>query len=584
MNDAPGAAVSLPLWRVDRILYDEGGLLVVDKPIGMPVHGGDESLAHSVVERLKVWLSTSGREEYLGVHQRLDQETSGLLLFVTDEKKNAEVAAAVEERRLRRTYWAVVAPARTRDLRSEPEKPQLPENGTVEVSLHFDGERSWVSPPAGARSPKGPRGPRAQHSRPAPPARGKSKRAVTRFRIVRRQGDRALVRLELETGRTHQIRATMAHLGFPVVGDHLYGGQSAFRMMLHAVELSGGPLPRPLKSPVPGCFESALQQLDPGLPEKFETAILDAATLRAPLLQKTNTFRLINGLGDELSGMTVDVYGEFLALNFYDPAVADQRERIVHTLTSLGYRGVYEKQRIKADLRAQDADALAPKQASAGETAPELLIVQENGMKIEVDLTDGLSTGLFLDMRDNRARVRGWAGGAKVLNLFCYTSSFGVAAALGGATTTNVDLSAKALARSRRNFEINDLDPGGHRFFKEDAMKFLARSTRRGDRYHLIVLDPPSFATVGKGTFSVKNLYETAAADCFRLLESDGRLLCVTNHTKTTPRAFRATVEAAALAAGKKLRFVKVLASGLDCPGDARGPWPSKSLLAQVEG
>lgn len=169
-----------------------------------------------------------------------------------------------------------------------------------------------------------------------------------------------------------------------------------------------------------------------------------------------------------------------------------------------------------------------------------------------------------------------------MLNLFCYTSSFGVSAALGGAHTTNVDLSAKVLQKSRLNFEENGLDPSVHRFFKEDAMKFLARAARRGDEYDFIVLDPPSFATVGKGTFSVKSRYGAAAADCFRILAAGGRLLCVTNHTKTTARAFRQLVEGAASDAGRKVKALKELKPGLDCPAHPEGPWPSKSLLVEI--
>lgn len=170
-----------------------------------------------------------------------------------------------------------------------------------------------------------------------------------------------------------------------------------------------------------------------------------------------------------------------------------------------------------------------------------------------------------------------------MLNLFCYTSSFGVSAALGGARTTNVDVSAKALQKSRQNFEANGLDVSEHRFFKEDAMKFLARSVRREEQYDFIVLDPPSFSTARKETFSVKSAYGKAASDCFRLLSPGGRLLCVTNHTKTSPRAFRKMVEAAGAEAGRRIKSLKELKAGLDCPAHPEGPWPSKSLIVELD-
>ncbi|MCH2110152.1 MAG: pseudouridine synthase, partial [Polyangiaceae bacterium] len=107
-----------PLWRSARILVDDRQLLVVNKPPGMPTHGGDESLTHSVVERVGAWLRDQGRDDYLGVHQRLDQDTSGVLLFVTERAMNQVVAEALENKTLKRTYWAVVETSASRKLES----------------------------------------------------------------------------------------------------------------------------------------------------------------------------------------------------------------------------------------------------------------------------------------------------------------------------------------------------------------------------------------------------------------------------------------------------------------------------------
>src|SRR5690606_35834072 len=122
---------------------------------------------------------------------------------------------------------------------------------------------------------------------------------------------------------------------------------------------------------------------------------------------------------------------------------------------------------------------------------------------------------------------------------------------------------AKALNRTRRNFEQNELALEGHRFVKDDAMKFLARAARRGERYDFIVLDPPSFSTVGKGTFSVKGGYRQAAALCVELLGEGGKLLCVTNHLKTSPEQLRYMLRDVVGDSGRKLRYLKHLPSGL---------------------
>jgi 23S rRNA (cytosine1962-C5)-methyltransferase len=239
---------------------------------------------------------------------------------------------------------------------------------------------------------------------------------------------------------------------------------------------------------------------------------------------------------------------------------------------------------VRADLREQDAAELAPTTPIAGEAAPAELVVEENGMRIAVNLADGLSTGLFVDQRDNRERMRQWAAGGRMLNLFSYTCSFSVAAALGGATeTVSVDLSGRALERGRRNFELNGLEQSGHKFFKEDAIKWLARAGRRGERFRAIVLDPPSFSTVGKGTFSVEKRYGEVAALALALLEPGGRLLAVTNHTKTSARALRKILHDAARASSRTVSSMHDLASGIDCPDMPDGPWPSKSTLVTVQ-
>lgn len=559
MVGAPGAAVSLPPWRARRILYDDEGILVVDKPPGIPVYGGDESLAHGVTDRLAELFSSRGRDLRLSLHQRLDQDTSGVLFFVTDERRNAEFSAAMERHEIRRRYVAIVGPpAGKREVASE-----LRDEGRVEVWL---AHRKGLSTVTSGR-PKG--------------AGGAAKRAVTHYRVLRREGERALVELTLETGRTHQIRATMAHLGFPVVGDRIYGGAGASRLMLHAASIEGRPLPGCLSAPVPEVFEMALRGREE-FPEGAREALEDAATLRFPLTRNTSAYRLVNGAGDGLPGLTIDVYGRFAVLNVYDADLLVRLDELCSAVASLGFSGVYVKRRVRADLRAQSTEELAPRGPHLGEPAPESYLVDEFGMQIHVELDDGLSTGLFVDMRDNRFRARSWARGGKMLNLFCYTCSFSVAAALSGAITTNVDLSAKALARGRANFEANGLEPSAHRFFKEDAMKYLSRAARRAELYDFIVLDPPSFATVGKGTFSVKNEYGQAVAACLRLLGPGGRLLCVTNHQKTSTGALVKTIRAAADEIGVRLSGIKQLPRGLDVPDGPEGPFPSKSVLVEV--
>src|SRR5690606_18924996 len=171
--------------------------------------------------------------------------------------------------------------------------------------------------------------------------------------------------------------------------------------------------------------------------------------------------------------------------------------------------------------------------------------------------------GLFIDQRDNRQRVRAASGGLAVLNLFAYTCSFSVAAALGGAReVTSVDLSKRALERGKDNFRLNGLQPKQHRFVSEDALKWLARAKRRGQTFDLVVVDPPSFATRGKATFNVQSGYRALVARALSIVTPGGALLAVTNHRKTSPRKLCAMLKQAAADAGRELVSLRPIKSG----------------------
>jgi 23S rRNA (cytosine1962-C5)-methyltransferase len=123
-------------------------------------------------------------------------------------------------------------------------------------------------------------------------------------------------------------------------------------------------------------------------------------------------------------------------------------------------------------------------------------VAHEEGLAYAIDLA-GYSCGLFIDQRANRSRVRASCSG-RLLNLFSYTCSFSVVAAMAGARTVSIDLSKAALEYGRRNFALNHLSTNGHRFIVDDALDVLPRLARRGERFEWIILDPPTFSR-GRG-------------------------------------------------------------------------------------
>jgi 23S rRNA (cytosine1962-C5)-methyltransferase len=429
--------------------------------------------------------------------------------------------------------------------------------------------------------------------------------AVTHAREVARHGERALLELTLETGRTHQARVQLAHAGAPIAGDGLYGGSPAPRLMLHAASLGldhpGGKRLQ-IDAPVPPDFDLWLARGDLGLAVYDDEAALERALRRAAekrwLLGRstsgpraTTAFRLLNEGGDGTPMLAVDVYGDWLVAQLHagDGPWSDlaRRERVLDALGQLGFDGVYLKVRPKqasvlVDTRRED---VAPRMPVRGVAAPDDLAIVEEGVPLLVRLGDGLSTGLFLDQRDNRRRMRGMSAGRRVANLFAYTCAFSLAAALGGASrTVSVDASAAALERGRKGFEHAGIaDDSVHSFVAVDAFAWLERTARRGEQFDVVVLDPPSYSAAKRGSrFVADEDYADLAASALRLLAPRGCLLACTNHRGISRARFRKVLFDAARAARREVKQVKDLPPPADFPEPLGGEPHTKSAIVTL--
>lgn len=160
--------------------------------------------------------------------------------------------------------------------------------------------------------------------------------------------------------------------------------------------------------------------------------------------------------------------------------------------------------------------------------------VEEGGLKFRVNLSDYLDTGLFLDHRITRSMVRQASAGKKVLNLFCYTGSFSVYAAAGGAThVCSVDLSNTYLDWARKNFVLNGFAEGpNYTFVRSDVTEFLHSDMH--DRYDLIVVDPPTFSNskMMEGTWDIQRDHVMLLNQLRDWLAPDGKVYFSTNYRK----------------------------------------------------
>ncbi|PZR76280.1 MAG: hypothetical protein DLM73_02935 [Chthoniobacterales bacterium] len=161
----------------------------------------------------------------------------------------------------------------------------------------------------------------------------------------------------------------------------------------------------------------------------------------------------------------------------------------------------------------------------------------ERTLRYAIDFGAGYSVGLFMDQRENRRFVRDLAP-RSLLNCFSYTCSFSVAAATVGATTVSIDLSKKSLARGKENFALNSLATNDHRFLADDVLDVLPRLARKGEKFEVIILDPPTFSRSHRGkAFQVEQDFETLLLAALEVAERNAKILLSTNCSTLQERA-----------------------------------------------
>jgi 23S rRNA (cytosine1962-C5)-methyltransferase len=272
----------------------------------------------------------------------------------------------------------------------------------------------------------------------------------------------------------------------------------------------------------------------------------------------TDAFRWIHGEADGLPGIHVDLYGAAASVRhdgggaraFY----ADLGAQLLEAARARG---------LPLDTVVERRGALlAGRPPPAGE-----IEVRENGLRFGVDLGQGQKGGLFLDQRDNRAAVRAMARGRRVLNLFGYTGGFSIYAAAGGAAeTTTVDLAAPAIAAARDNFARNGLPLDHARLVAGDAFEFLEQAAAAGERWDVVVSDPPSFAPSGKALPRALAAYRRLHRLC-AAVTAPGGILCAASCSSHVARdAFVRTVEEGAAAAGRRFALESLAGAGPDHP------------------
>jgi 23S rRNA (cytosine1962-C5)-methyltransferase len=220
-------------------------------------------------------------------------------------------------------------------------------------------------------------------------------------------------------------------------------------------------------------------------------------------------------------------FGRDVLISFRTTAA---RDRLVHDLS--GWRKAVEFPIGRVFVRflpKKNEERETPKLIGGNEGENLQTVATEHHLKFGIDFGAGYSVGLFVDQRENRRFVR-QTKPERVLNCFAYTCSFSVAAASTGAQTVNVDLSKKSLERGRQNVVLNSLSTEGHKFIADDVRPALQRLARRGEKFDMIILDPPTFSRTKQGkAFHVESDFEELIVSTLELVEGNARILLSTN-------------------------------------------------------
>ncbi|GGZ32725.1 SAM-dependent methyltransferase [Echinicola pacifica] len=295
--------------------------------------------------------------------------------------------------------------------------------------------------------------------------------------------------------------------------------------------------------------------------------------------EQTTTYRLVHGEGDQLPGLIIDYYQGTLVLMAYTMGMYAQRDSIVKALQNVygaQLEAVYDKssETLKGSIKAEN-------QLLYG--SPKNQVVLESGSKYEIDWEKGQKSGFFIDQRENRKLVGQYSKGKKVLNTFCYSGGFSIAALQGGATEVHsVDISAAAIELTEKNLALNPNLTAKHESKVADVVKYIREIDQD---YDLIILDPPAFAKNIKARHSAVQAYKRLNAEALKHIKPGGILFTFSCSQVVDKKLFANTITAAAIQVGRSIKILEQLSQPADHPVNVFHPESEylKGLILYVE-
>ncbi|MBV8466308.1 MAG: class I SAM-dependent rRNA methyltransferase [Burkholderiales bacterium] len=296
----------------------------------------------------------------------------------------------------------------------------------------------------------------------------------------------------------------------------------------------------------------------------FKARLARAIAGRKSLAAAGNAARLVHGESDGLPGLVVDQYGDVLVVQLLSVGPEAWRDAIFDALQELtGAKAIFE--RSDADVR--ELEGLAARNGLVRGKLPAAVDIQECGLNYRVDVEAGQKTGFYLDQRANRRRIGELAKDAEVLNCFCYTGGFSLAALKGGAKSVeSVDSSAEALEAARVNLSLNQLDGSRMEWVEADVFQYLRLLRDKGKSYDLIILDPPKFAPTAHHVERAARAYKDINLWALKLLRPGGLLATFTCSGGMSADLFQKIIAGSAWDAKAEAQVVERFTADSDHP------------------
>jgi len=298
-------------------------------------------------------------------------------------------------------------------------------------------------------------------------------------------------------------------------------------------------------------------------PDLLKARIEAALAYRERLGLTGEALRLVSSDGDGIPGLTVDRYGDQLVVQIGTLGLDRLRADLTAILVDLIQpRGIFER----SDLPTRTHEGLGPVTGVLHGEVPDVVEVEVDGVRLEAPIRSGQKTGLFLDHRQNRREVQALADGRRVLDVFCNSGGFALAALRGGAREAlGIDSSAEALAAAARNAARNGVAARA-RFVEGNAFDLLKKMERSGERFDLVVLDPPAFTKSRDSVEAARRGYKEINLRALRLASPGGIVVTASCSYHIAPEAFLDILVDAAADAGREVTLLSYAGQGADHP------------------